>query len=61
MCGWFHCDIDELRRGDVVGRRHSDKVREGLADSNLAAGTAVGIRPGFYPSGQRNEFFPTKT
>jgi hypothetical protein len=45
----------------VVGRRHSDKVREGLADSNLASGTAVGIRPGFYPSGQRNEFFPTKT
>ncbi|MGW7303463.1 hypothetical protein [Streptomyces sp. NPDC054829] len=54
----FHYDVDELRRGDVVGWRHPDKVREGLADSNQASGTAVQIRPGFYPSGQRGGFFP---
>lgn len=56
----FHYEIDELRRGDVVGWRHPSKVRKGLAESNLASGTAVRIRPGFYPSGQRGGFFPSQ-
>ncbi|WP_282795735.1 hypothetical protein [Streptomyces sp. CC224B] len=54
----FHYEIDELRRGDVVGWRHPHTVRKGLAESNQASGTAVQIRPLWYPSGARNGFFP---
>jgi len=56
----FHYEIDTLRRGDVVGWRHPAKVRKGLAESNLASGTAVHIRPDFYPSGQRGGYFPNQ-
>ncbi|MGC5345712.1 hypothetical protein ACPXCE_25880 [Streptomyces sp. DT24] len=56
----FHYDIDSLRPGDVVGWRHPGTVRKGLAESNLASGTAIQIRPGFYPSGQRGGFFPNQ-
>ncbi|MER5214214.1 hypothetical protein ABT063_27485 [Streptomyces sp. NPDC002838] len=56
----FHYEIDELRRGDVIGWRHPGKVRKGLAESNQASGTAVQIRPGFYPSGVRGGFFPNQ-
>ncbi|MFJ7903899.1 hypothetical protein ACIQ6V_25965 [Streptomyces sp. NPDC096198] len=56
----FHYEIDVLRRGDVVGWCHPGKIRKGLAESNLASGTAVHIRPGFYPSGQRGGYFPNQ-
>ncbi|MGW1718865.1 hypothetical protein [Streptomyces sp. NPDC002156] len=56
----FHYEVDELRRGDVIGWRHPGSVRKGLAESNLASGTAVQIRPGFYPSGQKGGYFPNQ-
>jgi hypothetical protein len=54
----FHYEIDELRKGDVVGWRSPGKVSKGLAESNQASGTAVQIRPGSYPAGARGGFFP---
>ncbi|MFD8205348.1 hypothetical protein ACFV2S_02875 [Streptomyces sp. NPDC059695] len=54
----FHYEIDALRAGEVVGWREPGSVRKGLAESNLASGTAVQIRPGSYPSGARGGFFP---
>ncbi|WP_406331686.1 hypothetical protein [Streptomyces sp. NBC_00203] len=54
----FHYEIDALRKGDVVGWRTPGRVRKGLAESNLASGTAVQIRPGSYPSGARGGFYP---
>ncbi|MFE1189326.1 hypothetical protein [[Kitasatospora] papulosa] len=54
----FHYEIDALRAGDVDGWRAPGSVRKGLAESNLASGTAVRIRPGSYPSGARGGFFP---
>ncbi|WP_329053206.1 hypothetical protein OG873_27770 [Streptomyces violaceus] len=57
----FHYEIDELRRGDVTGWRRPSAVRKGLAESNQASGTAVQIRPGYYPSGVQGGFFPQQT
>ncbi|MFC9426773.1 hypothetical protein [Streptomyces sp. NPDC056987] len=54
----FHYEINALRTGEVVGWRSPGSVRKGLAESNLASGTAVRIRPGFYPSGVRGGFYP---
>jgi hypothetical protein len=54
----FHYEVDTLRRGDVVGWHAPDKVRRGRAESNLASGTAVRIRPDYYPSGAKGGFFP---
>ncbi|MFJ4907613.1 hypothetical protein ACIQCR_04680 [Streptomyces sp. NPDC093249] len=54
----FHYEIDALRAGEVVGWREPGSVRKSLAESNLASGTAVQIRPGSYPSGTRGGFFP---
>ncbi|WP_328871579.1 hypothetical protein OHT76_16445 [Streptomyces sp. NBC_00287] len=53
----FHYEVDELRKGDVVGWRSPNAVRRGLAESNQASGTAVQIRPGHYPSGVKGGFF----
>ncbi|XKK63288.1 hypothetical protein HFP71_12965 [Streptomyces sp. ARC32] len=57
----FHYEIDELRRGDVVGWQAPDKVHQRRAESNLASGTAVRIRPGHYPPGLRGGFFPLRS
>ncbi|MFI6623590.1 hypothetical protein [Streptomyces sp. NPDC050528] len=54
----FHYEVDALRAGDVAGWSAPSKVRKGLAESNLASGTAVRIRPGSYPFGARGGFFP---
>ncbi|WP_225440259.1 M15 family peptidase [Amycolatopsis eburnea] len=54
----FHCDVDELRDGDVVGWRPPATVTPALAESNRASGTAVKIRPGHYPAGSRGGFYP---
>ncbi|WP_053757547.1 MULTISPECIES: hypothetical protein [Streptomyces] len=54
----FHYEIDTLRKGDVVGWRKPDAVRRGRAESNLASGTAVQIRPRSYPAGARGGFYP---
>ncbi|MFE7411482.1 hypothetical protein [Streptomyces laurentii] len=54
----FHYEIDSLRPGDVTGWREPGSVRRALAESNLASGTAVRIRPGSYPPGVRGGFYP---
>lgn len=54
----FHYEIDALRDGEVIGWRSPGSVRERLAESNLASGTAVRIRPGSYPSGAAGGFYP---
>ncbi|MFI0821543.1 hypothetical protein ACH4TX_39225 [Streptomyces sp. NPDC021098] len=53
----FHYEIDELRRGDVIGWKSPNAVRKSLPESNQASGTAVQIRPGHYPAGTRGGFF----
>lgn len=54
----FHYEIDELRKGDVVGWRRPGAVRKGLPEGNQAFGTAVRIHPGHYPRGVKGGFFP---
>ncbi|WP_405526660.1 hypothetical protein [Streptomyces canus] len=54
----FHYEISELRKGDVTGWTRPGKVRKGLPQSNQASGTAIQIRPDFYPSGAKGGFFP---
>ncbi|AVZ72883.1 hypothetical protein SLUN_12465 [Streptomyces lunaelactis] len=54
----FHYEIDELRKGGVVGWRSPGTVRKGLPESNQASGTAVQIQPGHYPAGTRGGFYP---
>ncbi|MEV7096192.1 M15 family peptidase [Amycolatopsis sp. NPDC051045] len=53
----FHCDVDELRDGDVTGWCPPATVDPALPESNLASGTAVRIRPGHYPPGSRGGFY----
>ncbi|MFF2526008.1 hypothetical protein [Streptomyces liangshanensis] len=53
----FHYEISELLKGDVIGWRAPGQVRKGLPESNLTSGTAVQIRPGFYPSGTKGGYF----
>ncbi|MEV6982906.1 M15 family metallopeptidase [Sphaerisporangium sp. NPDC051017] len=52
----FHYEIDTLRPGDVVGFRAAS-LRRGY-ELNHASGTAIDIRPGHYPPGVRNGFYP---
>lgn len=54
----FHYEVDPLRRGDVVGWHDPAGLARSRPESNLASGTAVRIRPGFYPRGARGGFFP---
>lgn len=57
----FHREVDELRDGDVVGWCPPTTVRARLPESNQASGTAIQLRPGHYPAGQRGGFFPLQT
>ncbi|MEU4208540.1 hypothetical protein AB0F13_00825 [Streptomyces sp. NPDC026206] len=54
----FHYEVDELRKGDVIGWRSPITVQKRLPESNQASGTAVQIRPGHYPAGAQGGFFP---
>lgn len=56
----FHYEVDELRAGDVLGWVSPRAVRPARPESNQASGTAVQIRPGHYPAGQRGGFFPAQ-
>lgn len=42
----FHYEVEQLRRIDLAGWRKAGTLRKGAAESNLASGTAVRIRPG---------------
>ncbi|MEU3500234.1 hypothetical protein ABZ726_05500 [Streptomyces hundungensis] len=54
----FHYEIEELRRGDVIGWRSPETVQRDSPESNQASGTAVQIRPDHHPAGARGAFFP---
>jgi hypothetical protein len=54
----FHYEVDQVARGEVTAWQPPGTVRRDRPESNLASGTAVRIRPGHYPAGSRNNFFP---
>lgn len=51
----FHYEVQELAAVDLAGWRPAEGLRRDLAESNLASGTAVRIRPG---AGARGSLFP---
>jgi hypothetical protein len=52
----WHYEIDSLRAGDLVGGTPVGAVTV-PEQSNYFSGTAVGIRPGYYPVGQSGNLF----
>ncbi|AHH98896.1 M15 family metallopeptidase [Kutzneria albida] len=52
----FHYEIGTLNRGEVVGYKSPSTVTG--YETNHASGTAVDIRPGWYPPGVRGGFLP---
>ncbi|MFI9200577.1 twin-arginine translocation signal domain-containing protein [Streptomyces sp. NPDC053048] len=54
----FHYEIAPLGEGQVVGHLAPGRVARTSAESNHASGTAVAIRPDWYPRGGRGGFFP---
>lgn len=54
----FHYEIGTLEDGDVVGYLPLGDTRLSAAESNHSSGTAIDIKPGWYPSGARGGFFP---
>ncbi|WP_405585989.1 hypothetical protein [Streptomyces sp. NBC_01092] len=53
----YHYEIDTLAHGEVIGFRPADRTLKGYA-TNHASGTAVAIRPTWYPAGARGGLFP---
>lgn len=51
----FHYEIDTLRAGEVVGFRPPGRTLTGY-QTNHASGTAIDIRPGWYPAGSKGNF-----
>ncbi|MGP3965825.1 M15 family metallopeptidase [Nonomuraea sp. 3N208] len=56
----FHYEIGTLVDGDVVGHRPLGNTRLSAAESNHSSGTAIDIKPGWYPSGAKGGFFPNE-
>lgn len=54
----FHYEIDALKPGEVTGFKALGNTSRTSPVSNHASGTAVSIRPGFYPDGSSGGFFP---
>ncbi|TYK50753.1 M15 family metallopeptidase [Actinomadura decatromicini] len=54
----FHYEIDTLENGDVVGFKPPRLLFEHGWESNHSSGTAIDIRPGWYPDGAKGGFFP---
>jgi hypothetical protein len=55
----FHYEIDTLRQGDVLGfKPYAKNVRDD--DTNYSSGTAVSIRPSWYPKGTTGGFYPAQ-
>ena len=54
----FHYEISGPGKPDVVTYLRHVQVRRASPESNHASGTAVAIRPGWYPPGVRGGFFP---
>lgn len=53
----YHYEIDTLVDGEVIGFRPADGTLKGRA-TNHASGTAVAIRPTWYPDGAKGGLFP---
>jgi hypothetical protein len=53
----YHYEIDTLVDGEVIGFRPADGKLKGYA-TNHASGTAVAIRPTWYPEGVADGLFP---
>ncbi|MGK5627150.1 hypothetical protein [Streptomyces sp. URMC 123] len=53
----FHYEIATLEPGDVVGHVTEREVHAAY-ESNHLSGTALAIRPGSYPGGVKDGFFP---
>lgn len=53
----YHYEVDTLADGEVVGFRPAGGTLKGHA-TNHASGTAVAIRPGWYPDGVKGGLFP---
>jgi hypothetical protein len=53
----YHYEIDTLVHGEVMGFRPADSTLKGYA-TNHASGTAVAIRPTWYPDGAKDGLFP---
>ncbi|MEU3619338.1 hypothetical protein ABZ725_44655 [Streptomyces sp. NPDC006872] len=53
----YHYEIDTLAHGEVIGFRPADRTLKGYA-TNHASGTAVAIRPTWYPDGAKDGLFP---
>ncbi|WP_043637183.1 hypothetical protein [Nonomuraea candida] len=60
VLGRFHYEIDELKAAEsqVIGYRPLGSISASSPASNHASGTAVTIRPDWYPAGSRGNFFP---
>ncbi|WP_314247865.1 hypothetical protein [Streptomyces sp. DSM 40907] len=52
----FHYEIDTLRQGEVTGHTASRTVAADY-ESNHLSGTAIAIRPSFYPIGMRDGLY----
>ncbi|RSM37924.1 M15 family peptidase [Amycolatopsis balhimycina DSM 5908] len=52
-------EIDVVQPGEVVGHIPVEQLPPSTSD-NHASGTAVDIRPGWYPAGTRGNFFPSQ-
>ncbi|MFJ6081381.1 hypothetical protein ACIQI8_08245 [Streptomyces sp. NPDC092369] len=53
----YHYEVDTLVHGEVIGFRPADSALKGYA-TNHASGTAVAIRPTWYPDGVKGGLFP---
>ncbi|MFF4273412.1 hypothetical protein [Streptomyces sp. NPDC001536] len=53
----YHYEIDTLVDGEVIGFRPANGKLKGYA-TNHASGTAVAIRPTWYPKGTKDGLFP---
>ncbi|MFG3054157.1 hypothetical protein ACGFZP_24815 [Kitasatospora sp. NPDC048239] len=55
----YHYEVAELRAEEVAGWRSPEGIRSSaLAESNLASGTAVALRPGSFPPGVQGGYLP---
>ncbi|UBU12572.1 hypothetical protein [Nonomuraea gerenzanensis] len=59
VLGRFHYEIDELKAAEsqVIGYRPLGSASASSPAGNHASGTAVSIRPDWYPAGSRGNFF----
>ncbi|MFJ4922343.1 twin-arginine translocation signal domain-containing protein [Streptomyces sp. NPDC088725] len=53
----FHYEMDSLRAGDVLGWTGDRKVTAPY-ESNYLSGTAIAIRPAWYPVGSKGNLYP---